>query len=72
MPDLKLELEPSPRMAKLASFELELEYSSRPAKPGNAARLDILEADMQHRLMTMDIHGGMNIKDENKRGRNRT
>ena len=31
MPDLKLELEPSPRMAKLASFELELEYSSRPA-----------------------------------------
>ena len=30
MPDLKLELEPSPRMAKLASFELELEYSSRP------------------------------------------
>ena len=30
MPDLKLKLEPSPRMAKLASFELELEYSSRP------------------------------------------
>ena len=32
MPDLKLELEPSPRMAKLASFELELEYSSRPGR----------------------------------------
>ncbi len=38
MPDLKLELEPSPRMSKLASFELELEYSSRPALQGIPAR----------------------------------
>ena len=40
MPDLKLELEPSPRMAKLASFELELEYSSRPEVESRVGRKD--------------------------------
>ena len=53
-------------------FNLDEAGSVEETKPGNAARLDRLEADMQHRLMTMDIHGGMNIREENKRGRNRT
>ena len=42
MPDLELKLEPSPRMAKLASFELELEYSSRPEVDKNIVSDDDL------------------------------
>ena len=53
-------------------FRLTIIGSVEETKPGAAARLDRLEADMQHRLMTMEIHGGMNIRDENKRGKNRT
>ena len=36
-------------------------------KKDSGKRLDQLEADFQHRLMCMDIHGGLNLRDECKR-----
>ena len=53
-------------------FKLTIIGSVEESKPGAAVRLDKLEADMQHRLMTMDIHGGINIRDENRKNRGRT
>ena len=30
-------------------------------------RLDRLEVDFQHRLMTTNVHGGINLKDETRK-----
>ena len=38
-------------------------------KPWSAKRLDELESNLQHRFMTLEKHGGMNLRDENKRKR---
>ena len=40
-----------------------------PGAPGCKGRLDRLEADIQNRFMTMERHGGMNLREEIRRGR---
>ena len=49
--------------------QLTIVGSVEPYKPASKARLDKLEADIQNRLMTMERHGGMNIREEVRRGR---
>ena len=41
----------------------------KPVKPGSRARLDKFEANIQNRLMTMEQQGGINLREEIKRGR---
>ena len=48
-------------------FDLVIVGSVNSDTPGAEDRLDRLEADFQHRLMTMNVHGGINIQDETKR-----
>ena len=43
--------------------------SVEPGAPGSKGRLDRLEADIQNRFMTMDRHGGMNLREEIRRKR---
>ena len=40
-----------------------------PTSKNAQQNLDRLEKDFQHRLMTMNIHGGMNRRDETKRNK---
>ena len=40
-----------------------------PNSPGSRSRLDRLEADIQNRLITMERHGGMNLREEVNRRR---
>ena len=58
----------------LESFNLQIIGSVKPPatpeeEPVCQARLDRLEADMQHRLRCMSESGGMNLRDENIRKR---
>jgi hypothetical protein len=48
-------------------FELTIIASVEPGQPWTQKKLDDLEGKFQHNLMTMDCHGGINIRDENKR-----
>ena len=50
-------------------FNLTIIASVNPDTPGAEDRLDRLEQDFQHRLMTMNIHGGINLRDELRRTR---
>ena len=50
-------------------FDLVIIASGDPDKPGAEDRLDRLEADFQHRLMTMNNHGGINLRDESRKQR---
>ena len=43
--------------------------SVEPGRKYSQDHLDRLETDLQHRLMTMSVHGGMNRRDEIKRTR---
>ena len=52
-------------------FDLAIIASVNGDTPGAAERLDRLERDFQHRLMTMNIHGGINLRDEGNRTRRR-
>ena len=47
--------------------QLTIVGSVEPSAPGRRARLDKLEADIQNRLMTMEQHRGMNLREENRR-----
>ena len=49
--------------------QLTIVASVEPGLPGSKERLDRLEADIQNRLMTMERHGGMNLREEMRRGR---
>ena len=49
--------------------QLTIVASVEPGLPGSKERLDRLEADIQNRLMTMERHGGMNLREEVRRGR---
>jgi hypothetical protein len=58
----------------MANFSLVIVASVRPpATPEEEAachaRLDRLEADLQHRLRCLYEHGGMNLRDDNLRRR---
>ena len=48
-------------------LDLAIIASVNPNTPGAQERLNKLEADFQHRLMTMNVHGGMNLRDESRR-----
>ena len=48
--------------------QLTIVASVEPRLPDCQARLDRLEADIQNRLMTMERHGGMNLREEVRRG----
>ena len=50
-------------------FDLTIIGSVNPDTPGAEERLNRLEADFQHRLMTMEMHGkgGINLQDETRR-----
>ena len=55
---------------KIMKFcQLTIVGSVNPDAPGSRTRLDKLEADIQNRLMTMERHGGMNIREEVNRRR---
>ena len=49
--------------------QLTIVGSVNPDAPGSRSRLDRLEADIQNRLMTMERHGGMNLREEINRKR---
>ena len=38
-------------------------------RPNATQRLDELETNFQNRLMTMHFHGGLNVRDDTKRGK---
>ena len=50
--------------------QLTIVASVNPDLPDCRTRLDRLEADIQNRMMTMEKHGGMNMREEVRRGRN--
>ena len=49
--------------------QLTIVGSVEPNLSGSRSRLDRLEADIQNRLMTMERHGGMNLREEVNRRR---
>ena len=49
--------------------KLTIVASVEPGAPGCKVRLDRLEADIQNRFMIMEHHGGMNLREEIRRGR---
>ena len=49
--------------------KLTIVASVEPGAPECKGRLDRLEADIQNRFMTMDHHGGMNLREEIRRKR---
>ena len=49
--------------------QLTIVGSVKPDAPGSRSRLDRLEADIQNRFMTMERHGGMNLREEVNRRR---
>ena len=51
----------------MRTFEIVIIGSVEKGKKDSGKRLDQLEADFQHRLMCMDVHGGMNIRNETRR-----
>ena len=48
-------------------FDLTVIASVEPGMPWSRERLDSLEADMMERLMTMEYHGGMNLRVDRRR-----
>ena len=55
---------------KIMKFcQLTIVGTVNPEAPGSRTRLDELEADIQNRLMTMERHGGMNLREEINRRR---
>ena len=44
--------------------QLTIVGSVKPDAAGSRSRLDRLEADIQNRFMTMERHGGMNLREE--------
>ena len=62
-------LNPASQLDKIMEFcQLTIVASVEPGLPDSQARLDRLEADIQNRLMTMERHGGMNLREEVRRG----
>ena len=57
------------QMDDLKFCQLTIVGSVEPDKPASRARLDKLKADIQNRLMTMERHWGMNLREEVRRGR---
>ena len=53
-------------------FDLTIIASVKSGQPWTQKKLGDLEGRFQKNLMTMDYHGGMNIRDENKRKTRRT
>ena len=49
-------------------FDLTIIGSVEEGKTNSNKRLDDLETDFQNRLMTMGKHGGINVRDDTKRG----
>ena len=49
-------------------FNLTIIASVEPDMPWSRSRLDKLESDMMERLMTMESHGGINLRIERRRG----
>ena len=49
-------------------FDLTIIGSVEEGKQDSKKRLDDLETNFQNRLMTMTKHGGMNVRDDTKRG----
>ena len=49
-------------------FNLSIIASVEPDMPWSRDRLDKLESDMMERLMTMEQHGGINLRVERRRG----
>ena len=49
-------------------FDLTIIASVEEGRDGAKMRLNQLETDFQNRLMTMYFHGGLNVRDNSKRG----
>ena len=49
-------------------FDLTIIASVEEGREGAKQRLNDLEANFQNRLMTMYYHGGLNVRDDTKRG----
>ena len=49
-------------------FNVTIIGSVEPDMPWSRSRLDRLESDMMERLMTMEAHGGINLRVERRRG----
>ena len=49
-------------------FDLTIIASVEEGREGAKARLNEIETNFQNRLMTMHFHGGMNVREDNKRG----
>ena len=54
--------------AAMEYFHLTIIGSVEPGQPWSKSRLDKLESDMMERLMTMQSHGGLNLRVERRRG----
>ena len=67
---IEMGLDPKCDIEKIVPyFDLVVIASVNPDTPGAEDRLDRLEADFQHRLMTMINHGGINLRDESRKHR---
>ena len=49
-------------------FDLTIIASVEEGRPNSKKRLDELETSFENRLMTMSYHGGINVRDDTKRG----
>ena len=49
-------------------FDLTIIASVEERRPNSKKRLDELETSFENRLMTMSYHGGINVRDDTKRG----
>ena len=52
----------------MGTFEICVIGSVEKGRRDSGKRLDQLEADFQHRLMCMNVHGGLNLRNETRRG----
>ena len=48
--------------------DLTIIASVEEGRPNSNKRLDEIEKDFENRLMTMSFHGGINVRDDSKRG----
>ena len=51
----------------MGTFEIMIIGSVEKGRKDSGKRLDQLEADFQHRLMCMEEHGGLNLRNETRR-----
>ena len=51
----------------MGTFEIVIIGSVEKGRKDSGKRLDQLEADFQHRLMCMEEHGGLNLRNETRR-----